>query len=152
MKFKTQKRISAQLMKCGIHRVAFDVERLSEIKEAITKIDIRSLIKQKVIKKLPEKGTSKIRHRKTLIQKRKGRQKGPGSKKGKKTARLPRKKAWMNKIRSQRDLLANLKDKKVVSTKVYRSLYSKATGGFFRSRRHIKLYIEEQKLQNVKSK
>ncbi|MBI2419008.1 MAG: hypothetical protein HYV28_14135, partial [Ignavibacteriales bacterium] len=47
--------------------------RLDEIKEAITKIDIRNLINQGIIKGKPYVGTSRFRARKRLIQKRKGR-------------------------------------------------------------------------------
>ena len=39
-----QKRLAAQILKCGRNRVRFDPDRLEDIKEAITKTDIRSLI------------------------------------------------------------------------------------------------------------
>ena len=149
MRFATQRRISAQLLKCGANRIWFDERRLQEIKEAITKTDLRSLIKDKAIQKKPETGISSFRRRKRLSQKRKGRQTGQGTRKGKRTARLPRKRAWINKIRAQRDLLQHLKGKKVLSSTTFRSLYSKSTGGFFRSRRHILLFIKEHKLENA---
>ena len=52
----------------------------------------------------------------------------------------------MNMIRKQRAFLQELKEKKMLSTKTYRMLYQKAKGGFFRSKNHIKLYINEQSL------
>jgi len=146
MKFKVQKRLAAQVLKCSKKRVIFDVDNLEDIKEAITKVDIGSLIKQGVIKERPIKGISKFRTRKNKIQKRKGRQSGAGSRKGKKTARLPKKRIWINKIRIQRRFLKELKDKKVIVTKDYFDLYNKSKGGFFRSKRHIKVYLEEHKL------
>ena len=39
-----------------------------------------------------------------------------------------------------------LKDKGIVDKKTYRNLYLKSKGGFFRSKSHIKLYINEHKL------
>ena len=66
--------------------------------------------------------------------------------KGKKTARLARKTKWINTIRSQRKLLAELKDSGKIAHQTYRELYLKAKGGYFRNIRHIKLYLEEQKL------
>jgi len=52
----------------------------------------------------------------------------------------------MNKIRALRDLLKTLRTKEVIERSSYRLLYRKAKGGYFRSRRHIKLYIEEHNL------
>ncbi len=144
MKVDNQKRLAARILKCSKKRVRFDPDRLSDIKEAITKIDIKGLIKDKAIRKIPVKGVSRGRARKRLVQRRKGKQKGAGSRKGSRGARIPKKKEWMNKIRAQRKLLRILKEKKIIDDKLYREFYSKSKGGFFRSRRHIKLYLEER--------
>ena len=146
MNLKTQRRIAADLLKTGINRVKFDPEMLTEIKEAITKSDIRSLIKKGAIKAEAYQSQSRFRARKRLEQKRKGRRKGHGSRKGKKTARLPAKRIWIEKIRLQRKFLRLLKNKNLIITKDYRNLMLKAKGGFFRSKRHIKLFIEERSL------
>ncbi|MFH0936168.1 MAG: 50S ribosomal protein L19e, partial [Candidatus Woesearchaeota archaeon] len=119
-----------------------------EIKEAITKSDIRGLINSNIIRAKPKHGISSFRSKKIRLQKRKGRRKGHGSRKGKKTARLSRKNAWINKIRAQRSYLKYLHDKKLISPSNYRLLYRKSKGGFFRSERHIKLYIDEHNLLN----
>jgi len=150
MKLNLQKKLAAALLKCGKKKIVFDVSRLDDIKEAITKIDIRSLISEGAIKKKPSNATSKVRARKIALQKRKGRRKGLGKRKGKKTARLPKKEAWINRIRTQRAFLKELKEKKIITSLVYQQLYMKSKGGFFRSKRHIKLYIEEHKLSSKK--
>lgn len=141
---KTQKRLAAQILKCSPKRVWFDPNRLDEIKEGITKFDIRNLVKDNAIKEKPVRATSRSGARRRILQKRKGRRKGSGSRKGKRTARLPKKKGWMNKIRLMRRFLKELRDKGLITKRDYRALYLKAKGGFFRSKRHIKLYIEEQ--------
>ena len=146
MKFTTQKRISAQLLKVGTNKVHFDPEKLTEIKEAITKSDIRSLIRTKAISIKKHNQQSNSRTRKIALQKRKGNQKGPGARKGKKTARLSKKKRWMAKIRTQRTFLRSLKKNESIFTESFQDLLAKAKGGFFRSKRHIKLYLEEKKL------
>jgi large subunit ribosomal protein L19e len=146
MNVSNKKRLAAQIMKCGKSRVKFDSENLQQIKEAITKSDIRSLIKSKIVKKKPKKGVSRSRARHTLKQKRKGRRSGPGRKSGTHKARSPKKREWINKIRAIRDLISTLKKKNIINTKAYTTLYRKSKGGFFRSRRHIKSYIEEHKL------
>lgn len=144
MNLSTQKRLASEVMKTGKNRVYFDPSRLDDIKEALTKDDIRKLVNDRVIQKKLKSGVSKSRFRKLLVQKRKGRKKGQGSRKGKSTARLSRKRNWINLVRSQRDLIRDLKDKKVINNKVYRGLYRKIKGGYFRSRRHIRLYLGEK--------
>jgi len=144
MRLKNQKRLAASVLKCSEKRIRFDTDRLEDIKEAITKIDIKGLIKDEAIMKIHSKGVSRGRARKRLVQRRKGKQRGPGSKKGGRGARLPKKTEWINKVRSQRILLDTLKDKGVIDKALYRDLYLKSKGGFFRSKRHIKLYLEER--------
>ncbi|MAG52937.1 MAG: 50S ribosomal protein L19e [Nanoarchaeota archaeon] len=146
MNLKTQKRIAADIMKVGSNRVKFDEERLDDIKEAITKTDMRSLVKEGAVSKKPYLSQSKVRARKIKEQKKKGNRKGPGTKKGTKNARLRPKRIWVNKIRVLRKFLKELKVKNMIESKNYRNLILKSKGGFFRSKRHLKLYINEHKL------
>ncbi len=143
---KVQKRLAAKVLKCGIHRVWLDPNSLDEIKEAITKTDIRQLIGQGIIAREDGNFGSKFWARKRKTQKSKGKQKGFGSRKGKATAREPAKRAWMNKIRLQRKFIKNLRDDKKIEIKDYHDLYMKSKGGFFRSLRHLKLYTQEHNL------
>ncbi len=146
MKLKNQKRIAAEVMKTGKKKVKFDTNRLADIKEAITRIDIKGLVVDKAISADPKRGTSRSRARKILVQKRKGRKTGKGSRKGVITARLSKKENWMNHVRKQREFIQELRDKKLISTQVYRMMYSKVKGGFFRSKNHIKIYLTENRL------
>ncbi len=152
MRLGNQKRISAGILGVGESKVWLDVEHMSEIKEAITKDDIRNLIRKKVIQRRPELQQSRVRARIRLVQRRKGRQKGVGTRKGKSTSRLTKKKAWMNLVRSQRGFIKELKVEGLVSGSTYRNLYSKVKGGYFRNKRHIKLYLTEHKLFKEKAK
>ena len=92
---RNQRRMAASLLKCGIHRVWMDQDRLDEIAKAVTKDDVRILINGKAIKSRQKEGISKGRKRYIMQQKRKGRRKGHGSRKGAKFARLPRKQQWI---------------------------------------------------------
>lgn len=56
----------------------------------------------------------------------------------------------MTKIRTQRVFIKDLRDKNLINVTNYRELYRKSKGGFFRNKRHIKLYIQENKLINKK--
>ena len=143
MRLTLQKRIAADIMKCSPKRIWIDPVKTPEVKEAVTKQDIRTLVNNGVIIKRQKTGQSHFRARKTADQKRKGRQKGVGSRKGAKGARSPPKRNWMNAIRLQRSFLRELKEKELINVKNYRELLLKAKGGFFRSKRHIKIYINE---------
>ncbi len=139
-----QKRLAAQILKCGRHRVRFDPDRLEEIKEAITKSDIKALINNKAIERKRLLNTSRFWARKVKNQKSGSRKKGFGSRKGRKTARHNPKNAWMNKIRLQRGYIKSLRDQGVIESGDYHELYMKSKGGYFRSLRHLKMYASEK--------
>jgi large subunit ribosomal protein L19e len=143
MDLTTKKRIAAAILKCGVNRVVFDESAAASIKEAITKSDMRSLINQGIVRAAQKKGVSRVRANKRLVQRRLGRQRGSGSRKGPRTARARPKAVWMIKVRSQRALLQELREKNKISQEQFKELYRKAKGDFFRSRRHILLYIAE---------
>ena len=147
MMLRSQKRIAAAVLKCSPKKVKFDWEKAEEIKGSITKRDMRSLVEQGVVKKLRSNQQSRARARFRAAQKSRGRRKGHGTRKGSATARLPRKKAWISKIRLQRSFLRKLREKNEVSQQNYRNLYMKTKGGFFRSRRHLELYITEHNMR-----
>ncbi|MBT3303765.1 50S ribosomal protein L19e [Candidatus Woesearchaeota archaeon] len=138
-----QKRIAAKVMKCSPKRIKLDPTKLEEIKEAITKHDVKLLLGTKAIKTKQKKGVSRARANKALKQKRKGLRKGHGSRKGTLNARAKTKRTWINKIRKQRALIKRLYENKKIDTTTYRELYKKSKGNFFRSARHIKVYLEE---------
>lgn len=56
MNMGNKKTLAAKTMKVGKDRIVFDTARLSEIKEAITKEDIRGLVESNAITVLPIKG------------------------------------------------------------------------------------------------
>ncbi|AEK20437.1 50S ribosomal protein L19e [Methanococcus maripaludis] len=143
MDVSTQRRIAAAVLDCGIDRVWIDPENLEKVKMAITKDDIRLLINDGIIVKKQEKGISSARKKEVQEQKRKGKRKGPGSRKGAKGARTPKKEKWMNTIRPLRKMLKELRENEKIERSAYRKLYRMAKGGAFRSRNHMKLYMKE---------
>ena len=146
MKLTTQKRLAADVMKCGQTRVWMDPDFEDEISLAITKNDIRRLVDEGAIQKKPIRGVSRGRARYKLRQKRKGQRSGPGRKKGKATSTLSRKDRWMMKIRPMRKELRKLRDEGKITPKVYRELYLKAKGNAFRNTAHLRTYISERRL------
>jgi len=146
MSLKAQKRMAAKILKCGENRVYFDPYLIDEIKMAITREDIRNLVKEGIILKKYKKGNSKYRKNLRHERKKKGRARGLGKRKGTKYARLPKKKMWMNRIRPQRRELKKLRDRKSITTATYRKLYKNAKGGMFNSVAQMNRYIKEKDL------
>lgn len=146
MKLTVQKRLASQVLKCSPKRVKLAPSRLADISKGITKSDIAGLVGEGLIEKIPARGVSRVRARVKAAQRRKGLQRGPGKRKGKKTALVNSKSAWMIKIRLQRSFLKELKEKKILEQAAHKDLYRKAGGGFFRSKRHIKIYIDDHNL------
>ena len=147
MNLSSQRRLASAVLDCGINRVWIDPERVDEVSMAITREEIRKLIKNKAIKASLKIGTSRGRARILAAKKRKGRRIGQGSKKGKKYSIVSRKTRWMNRIRAQRKKLVDLRENRVISVSTYRSLYRKAKGGEFRSIAELERYVNDNNLR-----
>ena len=115
MIISNQKRMAAQILskkegrEVGVHRVWINPDYLDEVSTAVQKADIRQLIDEGLIKARPIKGTSRGRARNVAAQKAKGRRKGPGSRKGTRNSRDPKKNRWMRLIRAQRRVLKEMR-------------------------------------------
>ena len=143
---KSKKRLAAEILKTSPRKIKFADDALGEVAKAITRADIRGLIAVGKIsaKKEPFRSRAGARHRKQ--QRRKGRQSGKGSKKGSQFSIVSGKEKWISRIRVQRTFLKELRDKELLSPKNYHALYAKSRGGYFRNKRHIKLYLTEHGL------
>jgi large subunit ribosomal protein L19e len=146
MMYKTRKRIAASILKCSPKRVRFEPKELESIKEALTKEDMRGLIHDGIISKKQKKGISRARAKVRQKKRTKGQRSGAGKRKGTTGSRLPKKTRWMKLIRSQREFIRELRDNENINGETYREMYLKTKGGFFRSKRHIKIYLNERKL------
>ncbi len=137
-----QRRMAAEILKCGVNRVWIDPDQVDEVAEAVTRGDVRRLICYRVIQKRQVQGVSRGRTRKMLDQKAKGRRKGPGSRQGGKYARAPRKRTWIRLIRPLRDELRTLRNEGKLDATTYRIYYRKARGNMFKSRAHMLTQLE----------
>jgi large subunit ribosomal protein L19e len=131
-----QKRLAADILKVGISKVWLDPDHREDIKNAITRADIKKLIEKGYIKK--RKG--KVPYPDAA----KKRKQNPGSRKGKKGARMDEKRKWINTIRPIRKMLNDLKKEGKISKEVYKTAYRLAKAGTFRSRSHLKLYLQQK--------
>ena len=138
---RNQRRMAASIIKCGANRVWMDQDRIDEIAKAVTKDDIRVLVKGKAIKSKQQKGISHGRKKHIAEQKRKGRRRNHGSRKGAKYARFPKKRRWIQTIRPIRSYLKSLRDNQKINKNIYRIYYLKAKGGVFRNKKHLKTHL-----------
>lgn len=138
---RNQKRMAADILKCGENRVWIDPAKIDDVQECITRGDIRTAIDSGAIKAKPKNGTSKERIRHAAKQKASGKRKGPGSHKGTANARAPAKKQWIQTIRPIRDELKQLRADGKITPSVYRLYYRKAKGGLYTSRRNLKQHM-----------
>ena len=146
MNLKPQKRMASEILKCGENRVYFDPYLIEEISLAITREDIRNLIKQRIIQKKYKQGNSNYRKKVLHERKKKGRARGIGKRKGTKHARTPKKRAWIKRIRPQRKELRKLRERKLITPASYRKLYKNAKGGMFPSVAQLNRHIKEKEL------
>lgn len=147
MNLRSQRRLAAAVLDCGVHRVWVDPEKADEVSLAITREEIRKLIHEDAIKALPENSQSRGRARVLAGKKKEGRRIGPGKKKGAQFSIISRKTRWMNRVRAQRRKLRDLREKRVITVNTYRSLYKKAKGGEFRSVAELERYINDNNLR-----
>ena len=143
MNYTPQKRLAAEILGVGVHRVWIDPEVEEDLSLALTREDVRKLIADRVIRKKPMIGVSRGRARILSIQKRRGQRRGHGSRKGTKGARQPTKELWIAKIRAQRRYLRGLRDNQLIAPAQYRILYAKAKGNSYRSVTHLRNTINE---------
>jgi large subunit ribosomal protein L19e len=146
MDLKYQKRMAAEVMKCGSQRVYMDPNKTEDISEAVTRSDIKSLVKNKVIVKKQKKGISRGRANHIAAQKKKGKRKGPGSRKGGKYTRFPKKRRWMQTIRPLRRTLRGYRDGGYIDASTYRKYYMQAKGGMFRNVGHLETHMKLEKV------
>jgi len=140
------RRLAAEVLGVGESRIWIDPSRIDDAAAAISRDDVRRLIKEGVISVRPESTPSRGRARLRALKKRQGRGRGPGSRKG---PRYDEKRLWILRVRAQRKLLKELKEKGLIDAKTFREVYRLVKGGMFRSRAHLKLYLREHNLIKV---
>lgn len=146
MAMNTVRRIASEMLGAGENKVKFRTDSLPKIGEALTREDIRMLIKDGAVYAESKRGVSRLRMRTKDVQKRKGRRTGAGSRKGTKSARLDSKTEWIAKVRSQRDYLAGLVENKKIDPKSSRKIYMMIKGNAFKGVKVLEAYLKDNKM------
>jgi len=147
LSLRSQRRLAASIMNIGVNRVWIDPERMEDVEGAITREEIRKLIHEGAIQAAPIRSQSMFRARALKAQKKIGRRRGPGTRKGSRFSVVSRKEHWMSRIRALRHRLQDLRARRVITVNTYRNLYLKAKGGEFRSIAEMERYLTEHSLR-----
>ena len=133
-KLDKRKELAAKVLKVGKNRIVFDSDKLSDIKEAITKQDIRDFHKEGIITIKETKGRQTKKKRKT--------RRGPGKIKKK---IKNRKQEYVKLVRKLRNYLKELKKQEKIDDKNYKDIRKKIRARTFKDKTHLKEYVEALK-------
>jgi large subunit ribosomal protein L19e len=141
MNLRAKKQLAAKALNVGKERIIFVNERLEEIKEAITKQDIRDLYQDKAI----------------MVRTIKGRRVKPNKKKRRSVGNVRkkvnvRKKQYVIMTRKLRRHLSELKKQGKMDPKEVKALRKKIRNRIFKSKSHLKDYIGGKKYEGIKKK
>ena len=127
MNLKKKKKLAAKALKVGVGRIAFNPSRIEEIKEAITKQDIKDLKLSGAILIKDRKG------RKTRTIRKTRRRAGSVRKKVNKS-----KQEYVKLTRKLRKYLREIRDQEKINEEKYKELMKKIRMSAFKSKRHLK--------------
>ncbi len=143
----TIKRLAADILGVGRNRVRIRNElsdgEQKQLMEAITRINVRDLVKDKIIYAKEKKGKAK---------KKKERKRTTGRKRGKVNAIISGKDKWMSRVRSLRKYLNILISQGELGKEHKRSIYLKIKGNLFRSKAAMHAYLKDNRLLSEKTK
>ncbi|MEM4311430.1 MAG: 50S ribosomal protein L19e [Nitrososphaerales archaeon] len=144
MNLTSKKEMAAQILKVGVNKIRLDPENLDRIEDAITKDNIRQLIREGIIWAERKRGISRGRFREHRKSKR-ARGRGEGSKKGAKGARMGKKKLWVHKVRALRRHIKILRDRGEITNREAKELRIKVKGGQIRNLKHLREIVQQIK-------
>ncbi|MEK6958210.1 MAG: 50S ribosomal protein L19e [archaeon] len=145
MNDRKAKRMAAVILKVGKTKIWVNPEEKARLKEAMTKEDIRQLIKENIIKKRRGNLHSRGKARLLAKKKSKGRKRGKGKRKGGKAVRVNKKEKWVKNVRAQRQYLKELKASGAKLSRTPREIYLMIKGGFFKGKKYMQAMVEEAK-------
>lgn len=141
MNLRSKKQLAAKTFEVGKSRVIFVKERLDEIKEAITKQDMRDLRKDGAIKIKEIKGRKRIE--------KKNKRRTPGNIRKNVNQR---KKNYVIMTRKLREYLKELKSREKIDKNKIKEIRKKIRNKTFKNKAHMKEQIGENKNESPKTK
>jgi len=134
MNLKSKRKLASRVLNVGKNKIHFNINNLNEIKEAITKQDIRDLYSQGIILIKPVVGRLKLEKRNRRI--------GPG----KTHMRVKNRKGlYVIMTRKLRNHLMEIRKQGKLTREDYLGMRKKIKMKDFKSKAHLKDYIENTK-------
>lgn len=146
MSVKSARRIASQLLGVGENKVRIKSGEVKRAAEALTRDDIRGLIRDGAVFSAGVRGVSRARARVRARQKKKGRRRGIGKRRGRKYSKVSRKTRWMAMVRAQREYLSGLFSEKRIDRKTRKHVYLMIKGRAFKGRAAVMAYLKSNKL------
>ncbi|MFA5992230.1 MAG: 50S ribosomal protein L19e [Candidatus Pacearchaeota archaeon] len=131
MNLESKKKLAAKTLNVGLERIKFNVSRLDEIKEAITKQDIRDLHHDGAIT------IKEVKGRKAKVEKKTRRRGGKVRKKIRN-----RKKNYVIITRKLRTYIKELRDQEKIDKEKHTNLSKKIKMKEFKSKRQLKDHLK----------
>lgn len=148
---KNQKRLAAEVLKCGRKRVWMDPNEVEQIGQANSRVFVRKLIKDGLVMKRKQKVHSRARARKHLAAKRLGRHTGPGKRRGTRESRMPTKILWIRRQRVLRRLLKKYRSSKKIDRTIYHKFYLASKGNQFKNKTVLVEAIFKEKSKKIEA-
>jgi len=145
MSIKLTKRVASDLMKRGVSSIRIKNDAFADASKAITRDDVRALIKDGKIYALKPKHNISARGKLLNIKRSKGRRRGIGSRKGTRKARKGVE--YKKLVRAQRRVIKSLKSEKLITNDVFKKFYALVKGGTFTSKVTLLNYIRSTGVQ-----
>lgn len=136
MSMKFTRRAAAELLHRGQNAIRIKQTSTEEAKKAITKDDVRRLIKEGAVYAQKDRADARKRVASDY------RRRGTGSKRG--TRKVREGNIWERKIRAQRRLLQRLKHMGKLDTKTFNRYYGLSKGNMFPDKRSMLLHLSDE--------
>ena len=134
MKLNKKKSLAAKVLSVGKGRVIFNKERLEEIKEAITKQDIRDLVAAGAI------SIREITGKRAVLKRKTRRRMGSIRKKVKQGKRI-----YIQRTRKLRSYIVELRKQGRITSDLYYTLRKQIKASMYRNKAHMKEHIASLK-------
>ena len=129
MSVKLTKRIASELLGRGMNSVRLKPEAVKEAEKALTRDDVRELIKSGCVFALKAKHNISQYGVELAKKRTQGRKRGQGKRRG--TLKARGQLDYKKKIRAQRRVIASLKADKTIDNLMFKKLYLLVKGGTF---------------------
>lgn len=136
MAVESVKRLAADILHIGTNKIKIKPEEIKKAEEALTRADVRGLIKDGIVYAMKKKGRRK---------KERKRKRGAGNVKGSATVQKDK---WMVQVRSQRKYLKQLLKNGALDKKHKNAVYGRIKSGLFKSKKTMLTYLKENSLVN----